>query len=56
MDEYLIEEILISQNDNILILQDKVQQVINIQFNILVLGLVIVILGVIYHVVNKFIK
>lgn len=51
-----IEEILTIQNDNILILQDKVQQLIDIQFNTLVLGLAIVILGVIYYVVNKFIK
>lgn len=52
----IVIDLLTQINDNILGLQEHLTHLKELQFTILVLGLVIVILGVIYHVVNKFIK
>ena len=49
-------DLLTQINDNILRLHDHMTHLKNIQFNMLVLGIAIVILGVIYQTVSKFIK
>lgn len=52
----LNEETLTLINDNILVLLEKLDYLTEIQFTFLVLSITIVILGVIYTVISKFIR
>lgn len=57
-NEYQIQviELLTQINDNILGLQEHLTHLKDLAFTTLVLGLVIVILGIIYYTVSKFIR
>lgn len=56
VDYSFIEELLEINNDNILILLNKIEYLTAIQFSILVLGISIIILSVIYIMFMKFIR
>lgn len=51
-----IPDLLFQLNDNILLLQEQFKYLIDIQFNTLVIFIVIVVLGVIYLTFSKFIR